>query len=298
MQELLRFLKRWAAEFEDQIVGFENSLTGQLERLQRELYEYLETAVLDIDTENGVIKNTPRNIRRYIDADQQIAAFNRSANMEQHMARFAGTLMEAVPTQSRYFAGIGLRLTQDNIQASGDMLRAVLGIGGDGTLLAGGYLDRLLQADQLRAEVANYVSNSVASGRSFREYRAGLKQLILGGQGVNGALVQYWQQYAYDTYNRSNELVSKFVADEMGLNYFIYQGSIIDTTRPFCSKKAGKVFSRAEALRWKNDPDLIDKKTVAQYNPFIDRGRYNCRHFLQWISDELAFELRPELKKD
>lgn len=297
MNELIQFLKEWAASFEKSLLGFETVLTRQLQALEKELYSYLETALLDIDTENGIIQSTPRNIRRYVAANEQINAFN-AAQMEQHMARFAGKLLEAVPVQSRYFAGVDIRLTQQQIAAATEMLQAVLGVAGDGTLIRGGYLDRLLQAAELRAEVANYIAQSVASGRSFREYQAGLKNLIIGGRGINGALVRYWQQYAYDSYNQSNELVSKFVADDLDLQHFIYQGSIIDTTRPFCKKKAGKVFSRKEALTWKNDPDLIDKKTAAQYNPFIERGRYNCRHFLNWISDDLAYQLRPELNKN
>jgi len=33
------------------------------------------------------------------------------------------------------------------------------------------------------------------------------------------------------------------------------------------------------------------------YDPLVDRGGYNCRHQLSFISDELAFKLRPDLKK-
>jgi hypothetical protein len=37
---------------------------------------------------------------------------------------------------------------------------------------------------------------------------------------------------------------------------------------------------------------LIDKAHLSTYNPLIDRGRHNCRHFLMWISDEMANELK------
>jgi hypothetical protein len=32
------------------------------------------------------------------------------------------------------------------------------------------------------------------------------------------------------------------------------------------------------------------------YDPLVDRGGYNCRHQLGYISEELAYKLRPELK--
>jgi hypothetical protein len=34
----------------------------------------------------------------------------------------------------------------------------------------------------------------------------------------------------------------------------------------------------------------------AGYQPLIDFGGYRCRHGIGWISDELAQDLRPDLK--
>jgi hypothetical protein len=80
----------------------------------------------------------------------------------------------------------------------------------------------------------------------------------------------------------------------LGLKWFIYQGSNIKTTRPFCRKKAGKVFSVEEAAKWRNDPDLVGKSSAATYNPLLERGRYNCRHHIGYISERLAKRLAPE----
>ena len=33
------------------------------------------------------------------------------------------------------------------------------------------------------------------------------------------------------------------------------------------------------------------------YDPINDLGGIGCRHFWSWISDELAFHLRPELEE-
>ncbi len=109
-------------------------------------------------------------------------------------------------------------------------------------------------------------------------------------------LQRYLRQYAYDSFNNVFEAGNNLAAQALGLEYFIYEGTVIDTTRPFCAKKAGKVFSTEEAKEWVNDADLIDKKTRGSYRPLIERGRYNCRHQIRYISDTLAFTLRPDLQ--
>jgi hypothetical protein len=116
--------------------------------------------------------------------------------------------------------------------------------------------------------------------------------MVKGNSDVDGTFQRYFRQYAYDTYNQAHEIVNTAISEDLGLTHFVYQGSIIDTTRDFCRKKVGKVFTVAEAQKWRNDPDLIDKKTAATYNPLLERGRYNCRHFLQYISDEMAAQLK------
>jgi len=107
-----------------------------------------------------------------------------------------------------------------------------------------------------------------------------------------GALSSYWQNYAYDAYSQVREVDNLHFKEEIGLKHFVYQGGLIKTSRDFCIKKNGKAFKEADAVRdWPKDPDLIDKAHVATYRPIIDRGRYNCRHFLMWISEDYYNEL-------
>jgi hypothetical protein len=133
----------------------------------------------------------------------------------------------------------------------------------------------------------------VATRQNVNAFSKGLKNLIQGSKDVDGAITGYWRQYAFDTYAKVREVNNLHFAQELGLKWFVYQGGIIKTSRDFCIKKNGKVFSDKEAQeQWPKDPDLIDKKRIASYRPLIDRGRNNCRHFLMWISEERAMELK------
>ncbi|HNR55534.1 MAG TPA: hypothetical protein PKJ19_10215, partial [Flavobacteriales bacterium] len=106
----------------------------------------------------------------------------------------------------------------------------------------------------------------------------------------------------FDTYQYLDRASSDAYATKLGLDAFIYAGGLIETSRDFCIKRNGKVFSRKEAEReWPKDPTLPRTKkeresgVLVGYDPLRDMGRWNCRHRIRFISDALAEQLRPDL---
>lgn len=299
MNELLEYIKRWAADFERELETLLAGLEKRVKHLERGLWREIQENILSLFNFDGQnLDKTTANI--YASLPRLEALMNRVERQEiaAELRLFAEELLKVGGLTAEYYQNTaGAEATAAAIRNSLNLLQASLGITPDGGLIAGGYLDRLGKTEGARAVLREYVVQSIVTGKDLASFQAGFRQLVMGGTQTDGALRAWWRQYAYDSYNQAQEVVNSNMAEELKLNYFIYQGSIIPTSRQFCRKRAGKVFSKKEALTWKNDPDLIDPKTKATYNPFIERGRYNCRHFLNWISDELAFQLRPELKK-
>jgi hypothetical protein len=83
---------------------------------------------------------------------------------------------------------------------------------------------------------------------------------------------------------------------DLGLKYAVYQGGLIKTSRDFCEDRNNKCFSEKEIMSWENLN--WEGKPQIGYNALIDCGGYNCRHRLDWISEEYAKRLRPDLFKN
>ena len=297
IEEVIKYIAQWAKRFESRLSELLQSLDTRVQGMQRSLTRRFLEAVLEMfDFEGGKLKKTTKNIAALRKLERFFENFEREI-IRDELALFAAELLEIGGLTVEYYEATSQAAKAAAIKNSLELLRSVMGITADGGLVEGGYLDRLGKTVQVRETLRQYVVQSIVSKRSLTDFQRGLRDLVEGKPGIDGALQAYWRQYAYDTYNQAYEVVNVSMADELELQHFIYQGSIIPTSREFCRKKAGKVFTRQEALKWKNDPDLIDKKTAASYNPFIERGRYNCRHFLNWISEELAVQIRPDLKK-
>lgn len=297
VDQLLAYLSEWGSRFDSRLSELIESLEKRVQGLQRALWrEILEAFGELFGTDGKRLARGTKNVSASLAKLERLLDRFEGVQIAGELRLFAAELIEVGGLTVEYYEATDGRAKARAIEKSLNLLRAVIGIDGAGALIAGGYLDRLGKTEAARELLRSYVVNSIVSGRSLFDFRNGFRELIVGNPDTEGALQRYWRQYAYDTYNKAHEVVNVSMADELNMSHFIYQGSIIPTSRQFCRKRAGKVFTRAQADTWKNDPDLIDPKTKDTYNPLIERGRYNCRHWINWISEDLAAELKKKQK--
>lgn len=297
VDQLLAYLSEWGSRFDSRLSELIESLEKRVQGLQRALWrEILEAFGELFGTDGKRLARGTKNVSASLAKLERLLDRFEGVRIAEELRLFAAELIEVGGLTVEYYEATDGRAKARAIEKSLNLLRAVIGIDGAGALIAGGYLDRLGKTEAARELLRSYVVNSIVSGRSLFDFRNGFRELIVGNPDTEGALQRYWRQYAYDTYNKAHEVVNVSMADELNMSHFIYQGSIIPTSRQFCRKRAGKVFTRAQADTWKNDPDLIDPKTKDTYNPLIERGRYNCRHWINWISEDLAAELKKKQK--
>lgn len=294
VDELLKAIQEWISGFDRDFDKLTADLTKRLKRVEASVLRRVLADILPtLKVEDGVIKSTVSNMakanlidRVFLDVQQD--------ELKPIIRAFSDALLEISGRNADYYLISGM--DADKVRRIADdttLLRQVIGLDKDGELIQGGYLDSLFRGEAAKQEVRQYLLTSIASRQGVNQFQRGLKNLIEGTKEVEGALVGYWRRYAFDTYAQVREVNNLHFAQELNLKWFVYQGGIIQTSRDFCKKKNGRVFSDQEALRdWPKDPDLIDKKTAASYRPLLERGRYNCRHFLMWISEERAMELK------
>lgn len=296
MNELLKQLQAWALSFDNDFDAFVRRLESKIKTAQAALLRRIIADVLpNIAQKDGKFASGIANIAK---ANLIRRAVLQSAkdDIVPLVVEFADKALTITGRNAEYYilSGADAKKVQAIVESS-KVLQTVLGIGENGQLLKDGYLYRLANTDLVEEQLRQYLITSIATRQDVGQFQKGLKELIVGNKDVDGALVKYFRQYAFDTYSRIREVDNLHFADELELNYFVYTGGVIKTSRDFCIKKNGKVFSREEAQeQWPKDPDLIDRTHVASYRPLIDRGRYNCRHFLMWISDEKAKEMKNE----
>jgi len=123
--------------------------------------------------------------------------------------------------------------------------------------------------------------DAVAGQSGFDALEQAISAALTGKLAKNGRpMSTYAGMFANDaTMNFHNSVTLKKAADA-GMDVFIYYGNVMATTRPFCSERVMKKFTRKEIDSWtfpwagKSGPAMTH------------RGGYNCRH--HWVP------VRPE----
>lgn len=269
-------------------------LSKNITSIERKLFDaILDKLIKELDVADGKIESNGKNINLTTALDKIIREFN--TNEYANVIRlFADDLLEIQGLTKRYFLVMGedKKKIEKISKTVNKTLNERLGIGEDGKVKKGGYLDKLANDPKLKETLKKATYNAVIKGKPIQEFKDKMSALIQGNKNVNGLLTKHMNTFAYDTYQQYDRTNSELFAKKLGLKAFLYNGGKIKTSREFCIQRNGKVFTIEEAMSWKNlEWDGKNKN----YNPLQDAGGYGCRHTLDWISNAMAMRIRPEL---
>ena len=286
-------------------------------RLQRKLMDDITDEVIsELDITDGIIQDTPKNYRLIASLDKVFNTFSVTQ---------AQTLLPQLTSATNAISELGneyflmtatpdlLKRFDKVIEGAKEITDLRFGLKG-GKFVRGGPIESII-SEFGSTEVKQIMSKAVSGNMDKREFMKQMRDFVTGTEETPGISERKWKQFAYDIYQQYDATYNKKIADEFGMKYFIYQGGLIDDSRDFCRAHNNKVWTTEEAQTWatwtpsqgeypagypmtSKKPDEVPSYLgYPGYDPFQDRGGYNCRHQLGYISEELAFKLRPELEK-
>lgn len=266
--------------------------------LVRDLQNAGYTAVIDwtigaIDTDGGKIKYTASNLSKVQGLYRVFAAFQ---------AKFKGTMLGSVLDWTSEIIG----LNNDYFESFAAPAETVAETArrltlqrwgyntGANSIIPGGYFESMFSNQQAAQKIAQLVNQAIIQKMPLKDFQKMFKQVFVGRPG-EGMLERHWATNSFDLFQRIDRTANLVYADKLGLNYAIFSGTLEEDSRPKCIHDVNKVFSRKEIEAWKN-LSFAGKPKIG-YDPFVDANGFNCRHHFSWISDGVAFHIRPELKK-
>lgn len=246
-------------------------------------YEYfLEFLTGDIDSENGKIKYTNRNLTK---VQKLINWFSGWGNKFQRyiLKPILKGAAEMLDLNDKYFASITQKSIPDKAR-----YRALLLWGYDSdkkTIVPGSYLDSIFTGTKgIAQRVGGLLNQAIGAQMSLKDFRDQFRAIFVGKPG-GGMLESQFKRATFDLFQTVDRAANYEYANSLGLNYAIYSGTVMDTTRDFCEERVNRVFSRKQIEGWSN---LTWSGKTLIYNPYLHCGGYNCRHHLSFISDEMA----------
>lgn len=267
---------------EQKLIELEGNVKTIQDKLLQTINENL-TSKFKVDAD-GVIRMTEYNMRIAVEVDRVMKVWQ-SEFQNSVLKDFARDMLRLDKFTKDYYETLGIPAQRlASITEKTNIIAAQIGIDKQGNILKGGYLDNLSQNAEVIKDIKNTMIKNVSGNASMKSMVSDMRELIVGNPQTDGRLQKYYRLYANDTYSQAAQANLNFYAEGLGLNeFFIYTGGKVKDTRPFCCQRNGMVWSRERAEKW-NGLDWQGKSG----NFFSNKGGYNCRHTLRWISRELA----------
>jgi len=294
-------------QYQKKVNFIDHSLTlfdSDIQRLQKELLNFLiSEVVMELQTENGIILQSAKNIQILDSFYKEMDLFKKNF-ADSVFKRLGENMIKTTGYTSDYFRNMTSAQTVANIEDKIQNITRMTGVNPDGTLVKNGFLNRLAVTDEMKQAVSDYIRTGVERQVDLKQFAKGLKELTVGKEGANGIYDRYVKGYAHDAYFSQSQQQDNFFADYLGLNYFVYGGTEIKTSRPFCVggkdvvKKDGEIIAEHvfENKLWqvfsRKDAEEFDKIEWSGKIPgvkfLVQKGGYQCRHELIWITKEAA----------
>ncbi len=147
----------------------------------------------------------------------------------------------------------------------------------------GVYQDYIEISGTKKQQIIQSMYDLVVGGGDFDDVVTAVQAALTGTTrpgAVGRNLLAEARTLARDSIMQYQQEVNHLVAEEIGIKHFMYVGDIMATTRDFCRKRVGKVYTRNQIDSW-------TFKWSGKSGPaYTHRGGYNCRHHWQGVRPE------------
>lgn len=154
---------------------------------------------------------------------------------------------------------------------------------------------KLLENEPETKYIATLEERLNAAVGSNARYDDTLKMVrdFVEGEGEDaGVLNRYSQTIAHDSFSEGDRAYGNAIADDLELEFYLYAGDEIPTTRCFCSERHGKYFHYKEIQSWGRGEDVGEcgfpwsgmKDGTDESTIFIYAGGHNCNHSIAGVS--------------
>lgn len=189
----------------------------------------------------------------------------------------------------------GLKEFASGFQAQAEVTTALIELG-IGPVPADALFGQVLSATRLNAielfsesiletvyfePLKQQLLTNITTGASFSETMKAIQLITVGDETADGLLHTYAKTYARTSYAQADATYTTTISRSMGVEFYKYAGSVIESSREFCDTRHNKYYHVLEVESWGSLGNWSGKIKGTNSNTiFSNRGGWNCRHSL------------------
>lgn len=287
-------LAKIVKELNEAIHAAVNKFNTAIPGIQDLIYSDMENIVKDLDVKDNTIINSVKNIKAIGSLKTKINRIVLNPDYKEAIKEYLKAFGEVSKLNKQYFN----ELVGDNGR------EAVLNAIKESSIqLAVESLTESGITANVTEEIQNILKTNITGGGSYNDLLKQLRDGILTNSKGLGYLERYTKQITTDTLNQYNRQYTQSVTADLDLEWFMFTGSLLETSREWCERMKAKKYIHISEL-----PDIcrgiidgyqvpINPKTKVwyggimgtnQYNVQTNCGGYGCGHQLTPISAALV----------
>lgn len=277
------------------------------------------TLAKDLETDSkGRIKTSVSNLRKVNHIKTKLYKIANNREYLAALKEFIGVFDKIYEHQLKIFGN------RNNTDATTEKLRLTQQIARENTVAA---LSGYGIAQNVTNQLNDMLLRAVTNGEKFADLQQEFTRYLTAADGGSGALSRYAKTYSVTAISRYTGQNNKLFTDDLGLEWYQYVGSEIETTRPWCNAMIQKEFAHrseferllsgaVDVVKEDGSVDTIEvpiyEKTGLPQGMFdgttadslqCNCGGWNCRHQLvpvaatvvpKYIRERLANPQQPQ----
>jgi hypothetical protein len=257
---------------EEIILGADKRFAASMNRVQNTLYDELVITIksLEVDSEGYILQNSA-NRKILAEAEAKVSEVFASNLYQQAVERYVFTIPKIDDLNQKYLTTIP-KFTENKQFLKSLQTQTIRTV------------EQYVLQDGLESQVISPLSQilnqNINSGGKFSGFLQQIRDYVKGNDQVEGRALSYSRTFLRDSMFTYSRTYQQSVTSDLGLEFYLYSGGEVDTTREFCSERTGKFFHHKEVEKWASLQWKGKKPGTTESSIFLFAGGWNCGHEL------------------
>lgn len=279
-----KFLEKLVKDKLKLVESSPNKVYSAAEKEQKRLLNQLLEEIGDLDTKEGVIQLTERNLNLVDSINKRIQKDFYKSGYVDSVKGMLGDMDEVKKLTDNYFKeGFETFKKTKADLLFGTAKKSVFEV------MTGASAMEVA----LFKPIASNILDSITNGTTYSELVKNIRTTVTGNDKVDGQLQRYAKTWAGTSFSVTERNYTSFVSDLLSIQWYRYTGGEIEGTRCFCEERNGNYYHVEEIKSWGRGENIgggcgypwagMIKGTNAN-NIFSNLGGWECKHSLIPVS--------------
>lgn len=276
----------------DDLVGAADTrYTNSIGRIQKDLYNQLGVILKDLELDSdGYIKQNAANRRVMSTAEAKIHDVFSSSLYTTAVSNYVQVVPKVDVQNVKYFKAISESFPPQRQFLKNLQNEAIATI------------EKYVLQDGLQSQVVSplvqILNQNINSGGQFSGFLQQVRDYVVGNNQVDGRALSYSRTYLRDSLFTYSRTYQQSVTNDLGLEWYLYSGGVMDKTRPFCTDRSGNYYHHSEIESWASESWAGKKQGTTESSIFLFAGGWNCGHSIIPVSEIIVpEEILARIKK-